>query len=75
MYIYLITQDEKHVYDSYDSHVIIASSKDRAKELAAESAADEGQEVWSRAEIIVLGIARPVVATEETIILSSFNAG
>jgi len=74
MNIYLITIPDEFVsYDCYDAYVIAAKTRQRVKEIAAQSAADEGADVWhenSRIELLATAVHH-----EEGIILGSFNAG
>lgn len=80
MYIYKISlaiEDSNrltYVYDYFDSHIIASHKPCEAKKLAAEKAADEGREVWSRAKVTLVGryIGEEV---NPFILLSSFNAG
>ena len=64
---------ESYGYDSYDGHVIWASSEESAREFAAQQAADEGAECWrDPKQSACVEVKQPITAG---ILLSSFNAG
>ena len=73
MKIYLISTDA-WTWDCYSDHVIAANSEKEVRELAQDSAADEGSSIWLTAPVILLGDYKGLNQTP-FIILSSFHAG
>ena len=73
--IYLVTRDDTKSdvkYDIYNHHVTIAKSPTEARELALDSAADEGEISWVEARCEIIGTPKDPTSR---IILSDFNAG
>ena len=54
MKIYTIKHNE-FIQESYLGHVIVANNKKEARELAKERSADEGKNIWDKAEIVIEG--------------------
>lgn len=73
MKIFIIEHDE-FCYDSYGGHVIVANKVKEVREIAKNKAADEGQEVWNTATVVICG-EYTGDRKEPFILLSSFRAG
>jgi len=74
MNIYHISQDVNDDYDTYDSAVVYAKSRERARNIPPYGRANYG---WCSPEYVkveYLGIAKPEVK-EEGVICASYNAG
>ena len=75
MNIYLVEiKDQRKLYmDFYSGHVIAANSPITARKMAAQIAADEGEEVWKSITLTdVELLAKNVSRSKEEIILSNF---
>ena len=60
-------------YDCYYAHVIVASTAEKAIQMAANKAADEGPDCWANAVVDILG---PYIgAMGSHVVQSSFRAG
>lgn len=77
MNLYLIYQDENRGYDTYDSVVVAAESKDIARNIFPSDYADWESYTWanksSQVRVSLLGIAKE--GTKRGVILASFNDG
>ena len=72
MKLYHLYRREPIGHDEYDAHIIVAPSEEMARKMAADLAADEGNDAWFACGCIVIG--EPIEPTPR-IVLSSFNAG
>lgn len=73
MKIYKVEHD-KFEYDSFMGHVIVANSKEEARQIAKIKHADEGTRAWDNAEIEECG-EYTGEKTDPFILLSDFHAG
>ncbi len=73
MKIYKI-EHEKFACDSYMSHVVVANSEDEVRQLAKNTSADEGKDVWDDAKVEECG-EYTRHRTEPFILMSDFRAG
>jgi hypothetical protein len=81
--LYLISQKINNDYDTYDSAVVCAPDESTAKNMNPESGLssfkDDDIDMWSSwcgpeyVQVVFLGKADP--ATQEGVVLASFNAG
>lgn len=74
MNIYLI-KHFRHGYDFYKGHVIAAENVIKARNMAAEKAADEGSHSWVYEAVVTFLGKYQGTNTNPHIILSDFNAG
>ena len=61
-------------YDCYLGHTIVANSAEQVREIAKSKSADEGQEVWDKAEVVECG-DYTCHRTEPFILMSDFRTG
>lgn len=77
MKLYLLTQDENRVYDTYDSMVVAAESTEEARNIHPYGRGQWSSDVWatnpSNVGVMYLGEAAEGVVAGR--ILGSFNAG
>jgi len=73
MKIYTI-RHEVYNYDAYIGHVIIANNEDEVITLAKSISADEGKDVWDKADIEYQGEYKQL-KNNPFILLSDFSAG
>ena len=73
MKIYAI-EHENFAYDSYMGHVVVANSEEEVRQLAKETSADEGKDVWDNAKVEECG-EYTCHRTEPFILMSDFRAG
>jgi hypothetical protein len=78
LFLYKLTQDDRTGYDTYDSCVVAAESKEAARQFNPDGEWDaEWAMAWASSPDLVtvqlLGVADPSI--EAGIILASFNAG
>lgn len=77
-YLFLISQSERHNYNTYDSVVVCARSVEEAKQITPDGRGfKDGYRSWcsspDQAEATCLGVAKP--SLEIGVVLASFNAG
>ena len=73
MKLFLVKRIEDTDWDEYQGHVIRAETEERARQMASESAGDEGRECWiSNEQTICQELSADGV---EEIIISDFHAG
>jgi hypothetical protein len=73
LYILSALPTGRTAYDSYDSFVVVAENEAEARELAANSAGDEGSITWR--DPLLSDCEEMLPTGEKRIILGSFNAG
>lgn len=73
MRLFVLRRNDKPRYDEYDTFVIRAKSHKHARQMASESHADEGPDIWLD-ELLTTCETLPTKGAL-AIIVGSFNAG
>jgi hypothetical protein len=81
MNIYLLTQDVNNGYDTFDSVVVVASTKEKARMIHPSKGVGwdgkrESYSPWVRVEdVCVKYLGRATKGIKQGVLLGSFNAG
>ncbi len=73
IFLLQIKEDAYGGYDSFDSHVVIADTEDRARLMCPSG--DEGKMAWQNPEASTCSIIGECSEEKMYVVISSFNAG
>ena len=76
MNIYLISQDTNRNYDTFDAAVVTATSAEKARKMHPRGEGRHSRDDWTQPDKVTVELlGKALKGTEESVVLSSYNAG